>query len=87
MPDAMALIEFWRSHTSEVMTLLGQHLMLVCLSTGIATCIGVPVGIFAARNQRAGAPLVWLANVAQTIPSLAMFGFLLRRTCPTPTAR
>ncbi|HXG53962.1 MAG TPA: ABC transporter permease/substrate-binding protein [Vicinamibacterales bacterium] len=73
----MALIEFWRSHPSEVMALLWQHLMLVCLSTGIATCIGVPLGIFAARNQRAGAPLVWLANVAQTIPSLAMFGFLL----------
>ena len=73
----MTLIEFWRSHASEVITLLAQHLKLVCLSTGIATAIGVPLGIFAARNPRAGAPLVWLANVAQTIPSLAMFGFLL----------
>ncbi|CAN5689620.1 glycine betaine ABC transporter substrate-binding protein [soil metagenome] len=71
------LIDFWRSHASEVMALLGQHLKLVSLSTAIATCIGVPLGIFAARNPRSGAPLVWLANVAQTIPSLAMFGFLL----------
>jgi osmoprotectant transport system permease protein len=73
----MALIEFWRSHSSEVTALLVQHLKLVCLSTGIATCIGVPLGIFAARNPRSGAPLVWLAHVAQTSPSLAMFGFLL----------
>ena len=33
--------------------------------------------IFAARRPRLGAPIVWLVNVAQTIPSLAMFGFLL----------
>ena len=37
----------------------------------------MPIGIFAARRPRLGAPVVWLANVAQTIPSLAMFGFLL----------
>ncbi|MEO6213249.1 MAG: ABC transporter permease/substrate-binding protein [Vicinamibacterales bacterium] len=73
----MALIDFWRAHASEVLSLLGQHLTLVCVSTAIATSIGVPLGIFAARNPRSGAPLVWLANVAQTIPSLAMFGFLL----------
>jgi len=73
----MTLIDFWRSHASEVVALLTQHLKLVCLSTGIATSIGVPLGIFAARNPRSGAPFVWLANVAQTIPSLAMFGFLL----------
>jgi osmoprotectant transport system permease protein len=73
----MTLVEFWRLHAAEVAGLLGQHLKLVCLSTAIATCIGVPLGIFAGRNPRSGAPLVWLANVAQTIPSLAMFGFLL----------
>ena len=36
-----------------------------------------PLGILAARRPRVGAPLVWLVNAAQTIPSLAMFGFLL----------
>jgi osmoprotectant transport system permease protein len=33
--------------------------------------LGVPIGILAARRPRVGAPIVWLANVAQTIPSLA----------------
>ena len=37
----------------------------------------MPLGIFAARRPRLGAPLVGLANIVQTIPSLAMFGFLL----------
>jgi osmoprotectant transport system permease protein len=37
----------------------------------------VPLGIFAARRPRLSAPLVALANLVQTVPSLAMFGFLL----------
>jgi osmoprotectant transport system permease protein len=72
-----ALFEFWRSHQAEFATLFGQHVLLVGVSTLIAIVGGVPIGILAARNPRAGAPIVWLANVAQTIPSLAMFGFLL----------
>ena len=43
----------------------------------MAVAVGVPLGILAARRPRVGAPIVWLANAAQTIPSLAMFGFLL----------
>ena len=73
----MRLIEFWRSHAGELVSLLGQHVFLVSVSTVAAIVIGVPIGILAARRPRLGAPVVWLANVAQTIPSLAMFGFLL----------
>jgi osmoprotectant transport system substrate-binding protein/osmoprotectant transport system permease protein len=71
------LIEFWRSHAGELAALLGQHVFLVFVSTSVAVVLGVPIGILAARRPRLGAPVVWLANVAQTIPSLAMFGFLL----------
>src|SRR3954469_24465992 len=73
----MTLIQFWRAHANEFLTLLGQHVLLVGASTFVAIVAGVPIGILAARRPRAGAPIVWLANVVQTIPSLAMFGFLL----------
>jgi osmoprotectant transport system substrate-binding protein/osmoprotectant transport system permease protein len=73
----MKLLEFWRSHGSELLALLTQHLVLVAVSTGIAVAAGVPIGVLAARRPRYGAPIVWVTNVAQTIPSLAMFGFLL----------
>ena len=73
----MSLIQFWRAHQAEFAALFGQHLMLVGLSTLAAAAAGIPLGILAARRPRAGAPIVWLANAAQTIPSLAMFGFLL----------
>ena len=73
----MTLIQFWRTHAGEFFALLGQHVLLVGASTLVAILAGVPIGILAARRPRVGAPIVWLANVVQTIPSLAMFGFLL----------
>ena len=73
----MSLLHFWRTHASEFGTLFGQHVLLVGASTMVAILAGVPIGILAARRPRLGSPIVWLANVVQTIPSLAMFGFLL----------
>ncbi|HET9265618.1 MAG TPA: ABC transporter permease/substrate-binding protein [Vicinamibacterales bacterium] len=73
----MNVLEFWRGHSSELALLFRQHLLLVGISTALAVCIGIPVGILAARRPRVGAPIVWFANISQTIPSLAMFGFLL----------
>ena len=73
----MTLLHFWRTHAAEFASLFGQHVLLVGASTLAAICAGVPIGVLAARRPRAGAPIVWLANVVQTIPSLAMFGFLL----------
>ena len=73
----MSLFQFWRSHAAEFASLFGQHVILVGIATLVATAFGVPLGILAARRPLLGAPIVWIANAAQTIPSLAMFGFLL----------
>ena len=71
------LIHFWLSHRAETLALLGQHVLLVAISTLVAIAVGVPLGIFAARRPRLASPIVGVANIVQTIPSLAMFGFLL----------
>jgi osmoprotectant transport system permease protein len=71
------LFEFWLSHRAEMLASLAQHLVLVVLATVAAVAIGVPLGIVAARRPRLGAPLLAFANVVQTVPSLAMFGFLV----------
>jgi len=73
----MSFIAFLAAHRAEFTTLLIQHVLLVGASTLAAIAIGVPFGVLAARRPRLGAPVVWIANVVQTIPSLAMFGFLL----------
>jgi osmoprotectant transport system permease protein len=73
----VGVFEFWRSHQQELAVLLAQHIMLFAVSTAIAIAIGVPLGIFAAHRPRVSGPIVAAANVVQTVPSLAMFGFLL----------
>jgi osmoprotectant transport system permease protein len=73
----MRLLQFWASHRSELLRLAGEHVFLVAISTLVAIAIGLPLGIFAARRPRAGRPIVAVANVVQTIPSLALLGFLI----------
>ena len=50
--------------------------MLVVVATAIAALIGIPAGIFIARRPRWRGPTLAFANVTQTIPSLALLGFL-----------
>jgi osmoprotectant transport system permease protein len=71
------LLSFWFSHRAELGSLLGQHVVLVAASTLVAVGLGVPLGVFAARRPRLASPLMAMASIVQTIPSLAMFGFLL----------
>src|SRR5688572_4394826 len=72
-----ALFSFLASHRDELAIRLGEHIVLVVVSTVIAAAIGIPLGILAARRPVLARPLVGLANLAQTIPSLALFGFLI----------
>jgi osmoprotectant transport system permease protein len=71
------LVRFYLDNSREVVGLVGQHLLLVLVSTAIAVAIGVPVGILLTRRPAWRGPVLGLANVFQTIPSLAMFGFLI----------
>jgi osmoprotectant transport system permease protein len=73
----MTLIDFLASHRGELLARLGEHIVLVVVSTAIAAAIAIPLGILAARRPVLARPLVGLANLAQTIPSLALFGFLI----------
>jgi osmoprotectant transport system permease protein len=72
-----ALLQFWGSHAIEFWALFAEHVALVLISTGVAAAIGVPIGIMAARRPRIGGPLTAVASVVQTVPSLALLGFLL----------
>src|ERR687888_196220 len=73
----MSLLDFYSRNSREVLGLLGQHLYLVALSTGIAIVIGVPLGVLLTRRPAWRGPVLGLANIFQTIPSLALFGFLI----------
>ena len=73
----MSLLRFYVENSREVLGLLGQHVLLVFVSTTIAVAIGLPLGILLTRRPSWRRPVLGLANVFQTIPSLALFGFLI----------
>jgi osmoprotectant transport system permease protein len=63
--------------SSDMLRLTGEHLYLVGISMAIAILLGIPLGILSARNSSARRWLLTLTSIVQTIPSLALFGFLI----------
>ena len=68
---------FLAQYGGEIATLSMEHLWLTGAAILFATAIAVPAGIWLTRSPRWANPVIAAANVVQTIPSLAMFGFLL----------
>jgi len=73
----MNVFEFMWSNRSEVLQLTAEHVMLVGIAIVIAIAVGVPLGIAMTRRPGWSKPILTFANVVQTIPSLALFGFLI----------
>jgi osmoprotectant transport system permease protein len=73
----MTLREFLARNGGELLGLTFEHLVLVLVSTGIAILIGVPLGILLTRKPALSKPVLGFANIMQTVPSLALFGFLI----------
>ena len=61
----------------EILERTKEHLFLVVISIAIAILIGIPLGVIITRRPSLRKPVLGLANIMQTIPSLAMFGLLI----------
>jgi len=73
-------VSFWQflqANWPELLLLVRQHIVLVFVAILVAVIIGVPVGILLTRYRSLRGPVLGIANVMQTIPSLALFGFLI----------
>ncbi len=73
----MNLWQFMLQNHHEVLELTLEHLWLVGVSILFAVLIGIPLGILITRWPALNKPILGSANIIQTIPSLALFGFLL----------
>ncbi len=62
---------------TEVLRLTAEHMVLVAITLLIASAIGIPSGVLLTRKPSLRRWGVGFANVVQTIPSLALFGFLI----------
>ena len=73
-------MNFWSFITQnryEVASLTLEHLWIVGISTVLAVLVGIPLGVLITRKRSLYKPVIAVANIIQTIPSLALFGFLL----------
>jgi osmoprotectant transport system permease protein len=73
----MNVLQFILQNRAQVAELMLEHLWLVGWSTLFAMLIGIPLGISITHWPRLNKPVLGSANIIQTIPSLALFGFLL----------
>jgi osmoprotectant transport system permease protein len=73
----VGVFEFMIQNREEVFRLTLEHLALVAVAMLIAVLIGVPLGIVLARRAALRHWVLGAANVVQTVPSLALFGFLI----------
>src|SRR5260370_483915 len=63
--------------SDDMLPLTSEHVVLVLVSMAIAASIGIPLGILLTRRAGLQGWVLGLANVLQTVPSLALFGFLI----------
>ncbi|HET7293983.1 MAG TPA: ABC transporter permease/substrate-binding protein [Vicinamibacteria bacterium] len=73
----MSFLAFLAERRAELFALLSQHVVLVLVATLVASAVGVPLGIRLARSPSLARPVLAAAGVAQTVPSLALFGLLI----------
>ncbi|HTR47692.1 MAG TPA: ABC transporter permease [Verrucomicrobiae bacterium] len=73
----MTVTQFFSQHANEILQATVEHVWIVAATMLLAVAIGVPLGIAVARRPWLSKPILGTANVAETIPSLALLGFLL----------
>jgi osmoprotectant transport system permease protein len=73
----MSVLHFFAKNQTQILQLTLEHLWLVGASMLLAVAIGLPVGILLTRRPAFRRLVLGSANVIQTVPSLALFGFLL----------
>jgi osmoprotectant transport system permease protein len=71
------VIEFFVTHRGEIALLTAEHVALVIAAMAFALAAGVPLGVLVTRRPGPGRWLLRAADVVQTVPSLALLGFLI----------
>lgn len=71
------LWQHFLNYRDEVLWLTREHVMMTLVALSLAVVIAVPLGVAASRLKRLRQPILWLAGLGQTVPSLALLGLLM----------
>src|SRR5690606_41875541 len=69
--------QFLETNWYELFVLTREHILIVLISSAAAVASGLPLGVLLTRFRRWEGPVLGIANVMQTVPSLALFGLLI----------
>jgi osmoprotectant transport system permease protein len=75
--DSISVMQEYLGQEERFAQELIKHVYLFAGSVAIGTLMGIPLGVWAARSRSAEKPIFFIANITQTIPSLALFGLLI----------
>ncbi len=70
-------MEYFAQHSTEIVRMTLEHVWMVSISVVLAMVIALPLGIYCTRNRVVGKVVLRVVDAIQTIPSLALFGFLI----------
>jgi ABC-type proline/glycine betaine transport system permease subunit len=73
----MNIFQYLQSDWRNILDLTLQHLELVGIAVSLAIVIGVPLGILIVRVRWLAGPLMGLATIVLTLPSIALFGLMI----------
>ena len=77
-PDEPLIRWGWiASHTDEIVARLQQHVVLTLIAVGVGFAVSLCLGLLVHRQGRLYDPIAWLTGTLYTIPSLALFAFLV----------
>jgi osmoprotectant transport system permease protein len=77
MSSLNSFISFVASRKSEIFHLFMQHIQLTVFSVLISILIAIPLGILIVKYKKLSGPVIGLVNIIQSIPSMALLGFLI----------
>lgn len=73
----MGFFEYLANDYANIFSSIGQHILLTIMAVCIAILVGIPLGILASYVKKLNKPIVWIANIMQSIPSIALLGFMI----------
>lgn len=73
----MEVLAYLAGHARQILALTVQHIWLSFLAVAISTVTGVAIGILLTRFRALAGPVIGIAGILYTVPSLALFGLLI----------
>ena len=73
----MSILSYFIKNLNLILKLTFEHVTITAIAVSISTVIGVAIGVWITRHKRAAGPVIGIAGILYTIPSLALFGMLI----------